>query len=720
MGRVVDARADQFAFCITLWEALYGQRPYAGKTSAALAAAVSAGQIVAPTSERGVPRRIRSILARGLAPSPRDRWPDMPSLVRALRDEPGRRRRWLGVGGALLTAGVAGAWWFGTQEACVGASEELAKAWNEERQQHVQAAFESADLPYGAQTFERVTQELDSWSAAWIASHRETCLSSQRQEQSPARLDARMRCLMAARQDLAATVDVLEKADREVVDRGLDLVWALPRPQRCERAQAENDSAILPSPEQQTAVEDLRAQLAAATAAKVAGQYERAIELALDVQTRAGEVGFEPLVLQAQAQHGELLELTGHPKRAREVFDGVLRDCVEREMWGVCTSVALQQIYVAGYRLSELQAALVYANLARAFNAKAQRDGVDVRVAVNLGSAYQRVGEPEEALSQFERAAELAASDPSVDASIRLQAETNRAFMLMELERLEDAESELRKIIEMRTAEFGADHPITSGSHINLGLFLAEHGRAAEGVKALERGLQIRVARLGPDHPLVASARIQLGAGLVAAGEDERAFDEFRRGYEATKKALGADHPQTAEALGNLSAQAFDAQDYEAAAEYTRTAIAALEASRGADTASTHLLHHNLGVIYREMGNLPAAEVELRDALERENRTVEAPAERGHTEHYLGLVLYEQGRLEEALAVLQRARAKNARPEVSNPRKADTLFALARVQLDAGRDRAEARALAEEARELLRDEDASETKAEIDAWLAAN
>ncbi len=39
-GEQVDARADPFAFCVALYEALYGQPPFAGTTYAELAANV--------------------------------------------------------------------------------------------------------------------------------------------------------------------------------------------------------------------------------------------------------------------------------------------------------------------------------------------------------------------------------------------------------------------------------------------------------------------------------------------------------------------------------------------------------------------------------------------------------------------------------------------------------------------------------------------------------
>jgi serine/threonine protein kinase len=43
-GAPVDARADQFAFCVTAWEALWRERPFAGASYAELSAAISQGR----------------------------------------------------------------------------------------------------------------------------------------------------------------------------------------------------------------------------------------------------------------------------------------------------------------------------------------------------------------------------------------------------------------------------------------------------------------------------------------------------------------------------------------------------------------------------------------------------------------------------------------------------------------------------------------------------
>jgi serine/threonine protein kinase len=64
-GERVDARADQFAFCATLHEALVGELPDAG--------------MLGP-----MPARLRAVLARGLAPKPAARFPTMRALLAAL------------------------------------------------------------------------------------------------------------------------------------------------------------------------------------------------------------------------------------------------------------------------------------------------------------------------------------------------------------------------------------------------------------------------------------------------------------------------------------------------------------------------------------------------------------------------------------------------------------------------------------------------------------
>ncbi len=82
-GRPVDARSDQFGFCVSVWEALAGTSPFAGTTYRERARRVCADEVEpAPT----ISPPLANVLRRGLAADPEQRWPSMDALVEALTD----------------------------------------------------------------------------------------------------------------------------------------------------------------------------------------------------------------------------------------------------------------------------------------------------------------------------------------------------------------------------------------------------------------------------------------------------------------------------------------------------------------------------------------------------------------------------------------------------------------------------------------------------------
>jgi len=104
-----DVRSDQFAYCVAVWEALAGNRPFRGATLDAIEQATLAGEIAEP----GIPIRpeIRRILERGLAIDPAARWASLDELLAALEATQVRGKRRTLIGGialaAVVIAGVA-------------------------------------------------------------------------------------------------------------------------------------------------------------------------------------------------------------------------------------------------------------------------------------------------------------------------------------------------------------------------------------------------------------------------------------------------------------------------------------------------------------------------------------------------------------------------------------------------------------------------------------
>jgi hypothetical protein len=107
----VDPRPDQFSFCVALYEALYGARPFAGTTFKQLGDNVCDGKVQPPPPGARVSRALRAIVLRGLSPRPGDRYPTMEHLLEELgRDRARPWRRASAIAGALailLGVGVA-------------------------------------------------------------------------------------------------------------------------------------------------------------------------------------------------------------------------------------------------------------------------------------------------------------------------------------------------------------------------------------------------------------------------------------------------------------------------------------------------------------------------------------------------------------------------------------------------------------------------------------
>ena len=109
LGKAVDARTDQFAFCVALYEALYGDRPFAGESLLALADSVTAGQIKEARAGTDVPGWLRRAVIHGLTVDPLSRYSGVEELLRVLAVDPvARFRRRSGIAAAVILVVVLG------------------------------------------------------------------------------------------------------------------------------------------------------------------------------------------------------------------------------------------------------------------------------------------------------------------------------------------------------------------------------------------------------------------------------------------------------------------------------------------------------------------------------------------------------------------------------------------------------------------------------------
>jgi len=250
-GEEADARSDQFGFCVALWEALHGERPFAGSTPAALERALLREQVRAPPRGRRVPLALRRVLRRGLAADPARRWPTMDELLAAL-EQLMRPRRYgrltlATVLGILCIAG-AGVWHeLAMAQACSGMEDQLLGVWDPNRRKALGEALLGSPLPHARAAWEAVEPRLAAYAEAWVYASHAVCEAQVREQQPQSVVALRSACLHQRKVALREAVDVLASAEPPTVERAVGLVSQLPRLERCSDVPAL--LAELPPPE---------------------------------------------------------------------------------------------------------------------------------------------------------------------------------------------------------------------------------------------------------------------------------------------------------------------------------------------------------------------------------------------------------------------------------------------------------------------------------------
>jgi hypothetical protein len=263
----IDARADQFSFCVALYWALFRAHPFGGQSRDAGTA------VEASTKGRnGPPPWAQRALLRGLSRDPAARWSSMKELAQALTRNPAiRRRRLVGLVAAVAVAcvpiGLAGARVVATRRSlCSGGPSRLAGVWElgtGARREAVRTAFANAGGDVAPRTWERVATLLDRQAKAWLAAYRDSCEATNvRHEQSWEALDLRTQCL---NDNLGATgtlTELLTHADPQVIEHAVQAAGALDDPRRCSDVDRLRLDPRLPAePSVRKRVEDLRARL---------------------------------------------------------------------------------------------------------------------------------------------------------------------------------------------------------------------------------------------------------------------------------------------------------------------------------------------------------------------------------------------------------------------------------------------------------------------------
>lgn len=228
-----------FAFCVALWEALAGARPFAGATLAELALHVTTGRRSPYSAGHRVPAWVRRVLDRGLSLRPGSRYPSMEALLTALQADPTRRRRALAAGAAAALTLAAG---FGAHQhheagqigACEADGASIASVWNEDARVSLRGGLLATGVAYAPTSAERVLPYIDAYANEWKQARTEACLDTRvRGAWTEDLLDRAVWCLDERRMQLEALIAGLSRASATSVLNAVLAAAQLPRISPC-------------------------------------------------------------------------------------------------------------------------------------------------------------------------------------------------------------------------------------------------------------------------------------------------------------------------------------------------------------------------------------------------------------------------------------------------------------------------------------------------------
>ncbi len=604
-GDEASVRTDVYAYCVALYEALAGHRPHQGETTAALLAAKQAP--LAPIRARGIPRGVSAAIETGLAVDPAARWPDMATLLAALRRASAPRRWRATLAIATATLAVASWGFVRVQDVkCDGGQRHLASTWNAGRKDAILSRGQTSDRAFALAVASDVVRAADDVAQRWSHVHLELCERSRHEEQSNAALDARMACLEETRLELGAVLDAIDAGADSGFERASLALRSVQPPEPC--------ASLLPGELPPTEPE-LRARLAEAHAELEFGNPATAEGIARDVAAEAIRLGDRRGSIDAQRIRGLAEAALGRSADAERtlsaaVFDAQAFDAREQQI-AIAISLAILLTNDTG-RYGEADRWIAYANAELAHGGPLERFRGRV-LTVGAGVKAAR-GDLEEALGGYERAVAWEA-EHEADAIDRANTLGSYAMSLAHAGRIDAAIARAQEAIDLRTEVLGADHPRVGMGMTTLGRILADAGRRDEAADMLARAEGILAGAVTDSDVLLAELAIDVSANERLRGHLDEAAEAAAGAVALLERRQGGGGHTLFVALDEL-ANAEGLRGDRASARTAHTRAVALGDRLELPAADRANVRVNYGAFLREAGEADAAAAYFGEALE--------------------------------------------------------------------------------------------------------
>lgn len=551
-GAAADERSDQFAFCVSLFEALVGRRPVDQDAWVTLRKRVS-GSLV-------------RVLQRGLDPDPSARHPSMRHLVSELERSrrSGRGALWWAALGAvgLVTAGVA---WL-DDEAAVPSEQTcspsaVAAEWEKAGRKQLEATFVNWGQARGRAAAETVSERFEEFFEAWSDANDTLCDAG-----NPMFGDVRRRaCLERAEAQAKVLLDVMRRPSPDVealTEASLDL----PDPSGCLTDRFASRLAPLPTdPGQAEQTRSIRLELARLSALSSAGEVDEVREQFPAVLASAEALHFAPLSAEALAFEGQLAMDSADFDDAGKKLEEAYFLASAENLVDVAVGSAAALAFLHGVVRADIdEASRWHQHAVATAGTWDHLRPAHGRVELDFGSALLAVGRTADARTHFRIALDLFEADAPLG---RARARLGLAGALLADGDFEASLSEGQRAQALGEQTVGEAHPLVADARSTVGNALARLERYDDAIDAHETALELRRAALGDGHLKVAESRNNLGSVLDEAGRYAEAAPVLRSALAGYERSFGPEHPNTASTRANLGLALLHGGDAKAALE---------------------------------------------------------------------------------------------------------------------------------------------------------
>ena len=513
-GDPVDARADQFSFCVALDEALQ-------------------------TAEGPRPRwwaNAQRAIARGLQRDPDARFGSMHELLAAIRPRPkaGWRGRLTALAALGLVAGVAGVSRLDDSKQPVSCAATVAlPSSTSSPERALRSRFERLAGQFGRDAFARVQSNVDRFVADYTVAAGRVCESHEADHVSA-------RCLMELRAELDSMLTTLAEADRRIVASAVALSGQLGSPLDCLSAHL-GPNRWPTDPDEQERVASVREQLRRSDRLVRTADYDGALSVALDALEQARAIGFGPATAQALRRAGTIQNERDQHADAEALLEEAYSLASATGADDVAMRAA-QSMAHAKQETYELESALQWLRHAEAADARAGGFPDAPRsILTRKGQVLALMERFDDATVALEEALRLARVGDSDDAALARVLMT-LAGVRVSTGRRAEAEALMRESMELNRSALGPRHPTVARDASALSQLLSHRTDTAdEALLLAELSHTITREVYGDDSSQMFDPADTLAILYLRTGQYDKAADMAELGLAAVRASGGKD-----------------------------------------------------------------------------------------------------------------------------------------------------------------------------------